>query len=246
MLYKRLFLDADKGMETGGTPPTDKQDEGKDAGLENQGESKEFENTDDDGVDWKTAFLNSKSQLKRVKSQLREREAKETDEDILSRIEAIKRKARDRGFSEDVAELLAETTSDILKTIPRNDPYAQEVREELEDLKTEIPGIEKYEKEIYEKYRKLKKADPEITVLDVVKLKVPSSKKPVKEIELEIEQKKALERRNTEGRGPSGDAGGTKDPYPLDPDEMETLKKLQKERPDRGWTKEKYYKLMKK
>lgn len=249
MKYKQYFLDADKGMENGGTTPADKQDEKseKDLNLENQGEEKETEGeTVDDEIDWRQAAMSFKSELKRIKSQLREREATQSDEDASNRVEAIRRKAREKGFSEDVADLLAETTADILKTIPKNDPYAQEVKEEIEDLKTEIPGIEKYEKEIYEKYRKLKKADPEITVMDIIRMRVPG-KKPVRnEIELEIEQKKALERRNKESKGPSGDAGSSNNPYPLTTEEKETLKKLQQARPERGWNAEKYYKLMKK
>ncbi len=248
MKYKQYFLDADKGMESGGTPPADKQDENldKDLDLENQGDEKEPDETDKDEIDWKQAALSFKSELKRLKSQQREREAKDSDADIDNRIESVRKKARDRGFSESVADLLAETTADILKTIPKNDPYAQEVKEELEDLETEIPGIKKYEKEIYDKYRKLKKADPDITVMDIVRMRVPG-KKPVRnEIELELEQKKALQRRNQESKGPSGDAGGGGNPYPLTADEKETLKMLQKERPDRGWNAEKFYKLMKK
>ncbi len=200
----------------------------------------------EDDIDWKAAFLGNKSEIRRLKKQLREVEDKSLDDDHRKKLEGIRNKAKEKGYDDDMADMFADTLGDLLKSVPnRRDPIDEEVADEIDDLVDEIPGIKKYKKEIIEKVKKYRKADPDFGVEDALKLISPK-KADRSELRLEIEQKNALSRRNEESPAPKGTTGGVKDPYPLSADEKRILKQLQSDRPEKNWTAEKYYKLMKK
>ncbi len=238
-IEKNPFFAAEDDL--GGSGEKKDEEEKKEETLD-EGEKKDVE---DDKTDWKNAFLTSKSELKRVKAQLRALEEKNLDSDYKEKMSAIRTKAKEKGYDDDFADMFADTFGELLKSTPRKDSIDEEVSEELEDLVDEYPEIKKHKKDIADTLRKFRKVDPDFSVEHAIKLINPK-KRDISELKLEIEQRNALSRKNEESSSPKGTGGGTKESYPLSDDEKRILKRLQEERPDKNWTAEKYYKLMKK
>jgi hypothetical protein len=195
----------------------------------------------------KNIALQWKKDLKELKKQVSQYKFKEIEESQKTKLENIKRMVIDKGYDEDVAHLFGEMAHEISSIIPKSgDPITEEVDEELSELSESIPNITKYKKDIIEKVRKYRKADPDFSVDDAIRLIGINSKgnKSTREIELEIEQRNLLARRNGETEPTPSSSGSVKENYPLSQDDLRTLKTLQQAHPDRGWTKKKYYEIM--
>jgi hypothetical protein len=189
----------------------------------------------------KDVAVNWKKENKELKRKLREIEQSKISEENKGRLAKIKELAKSKGYDDDLADLLETFGNELLSAIPKKDMEDEDIIEDYKDYAEDNPEAAEYKKELIETVKKFRKADPDFSIEQAYRLIKP--RKSAKEMQLEIEQRAALSRRNEKEPPP---AGGTapKDSFPLDKDDERILKKMQEEHPDGGWTREKYYNLM--
>jgi len=201
----------------------------------------EPEEIDKDKYVPKEVAVNWKKENKELKRKLREFEQSKLSDENKSRLTKIKELAKSKGYDDDLADLLETFGNELLSAIPKKDMEDDDILEDYRDYAEDNPEAAEYKKELIEKVKKYRKADPDFSIEDAFRLIKP--KKSVKEMQLEIEQRAALSRRNDKEPPPASPTA-PKDSFPLDKDDERILKKMQEEHPDGGWTREKYYNLM--
>ena len=189
----------------------------------------------------KEVALKWKKDAKEANRKIREYEQSKLSEENKGRLSKIKELAKSKGYDDDLADLLETFGNELLSAIPKKDMEDEDIIEDYKEYAEDNPEAAEYKKELIEAVKKFRKADPDFSIEQAYRLIKP--RKSAKEMQLEIEQRAALSRRNEKEPPP---AGGTapKDSFPLDKDDERILKKMQEEHPNGGWTREKYYNLM--
>lgn len=191
-------------------------------------------------------FLEEKKKRKELEKRLRQLEEKELDVEILTERQKIKQKYVDRGYQEDLADLIAEDYSNLKGELKRSTLSKKDhLDEDIEDLARDdfYSDAVSFQKEIKAKVKEFKN----ISVEDAYNL-VRNPKIKYKELNEDSEQKRILKRRNESSNNTilNASASSPKNPYPLDDNDKKALIKLQELQPTTGWTIEKYFNIMKK
>jgi hypothetical protein len=196
-----------------------------------------------------SVHLQTKKELKELKKRLRESEERDIDNDLKNTREQIIRKYTEKGYDEELANMLADDIVGIKSEVKKsklNNIDDSTLDEELADLSKDkfFEDAPTFKKDIQARVSEYKKKGIELSVEDAyISLR---GKNRLKEIQTDIEQKASLKRREGEEKQvPSSTSAAPKNPYPLDDADKKALEGLQKAQPNGGWTPEKYYKLMK-
>jgi hypothetical protein len=191
-------------------------------------------------------YRDEKQKRKELERRLRDLEDKSNSFEDKERVDKIRGLVKERGYDDDVANLMGDLFNEITKTIPKVDRVEQEILDDIEDYAEENPEVLKFKKEIVEKVKRYRKVDPDFGVEHALNLI-----KPVKlrygEIKTDIEQKQAIARKSVENKkvAVSSSSESPKNPYPLDEADKKALEGLQRAQPDKNWTAEKYFTRMK-
>ena len=207
---------------------------------------------DDDDEDEETVplavVLREKAKRKEAERRLKEYEEKEHSVSVASEKAEIKARYIRAGYSEALADVLADervqTNSEIKRL--KDDLGDREFKSELKQIAKDkyFSNIEDFATEIKHKMAEVKGLTIEEAYLLVNR---KSAKRKNKDLELDEELIAANERRKDLMRQPvSRGSSQTAAKGKLDKDDIKALKQLQQMQPEAGWNSRKYYDLMKK
>jgi len=218
-------------------------------------ESDESEEEEDDKKEESvplSKFLETKNQLKEYKKKAAQYEEKELDNSMLKKKESIIKKWKAKGYDDDFAEAMAEDIISVMAdniNIKKQSSFESTINEELEDLSNSDPffsDAKSYKKDISKYMQKMKKKDVDIT-LEEAYMHVRGVKGRLKEVRTDIEQRNLYSKQKKSQKAVSNsNSSAVKDTYKLDKNDREALRGLKKAQPDKNWTEEKYFKMMKK
>jgi hypothetical protein len=241
---------AAEGAGTGAAKPESKLEEEEleeedDLDLEDEGEE---EDEDEENSVPLAVVLREKAKRKELERKLKEYEEKEHEKTVLAEKNEIKARYVKTGYSEALAEILAEErvqTNAELKRL-KEDLNDREFKSELKDISKDkfFADIEDFAADIKAKMKEVKGLSIEEAYLLVNRKS--ATKRKIKELQTEDEQLAALERRNQLATQPLSKGGNSAAKSKLDKDDLKALKQLQQMQPDAGWTPKRYYEVMKK
>jgi len=194
--------------------------------------------------------LREKAKRKELERKLKEYEEKEHEKIVVAEKETIKEKYVKAGYSEALADVLAEERVQTNAEIKRlkEDLTTREFKSELKEIAKDkfFSDIEEFAVEIKQKMKEVKGLSAEEAYILVNRKS--ATKRKMKEIQTDDEQLAAIERRKTLINQPTsrGNAGNNVASKSLDKDDLKALKVLQQMQPDAKWSAKKYLETIKK
>jgi hypothetical protein len=240
------MLAPDKGAGAGAA---EDKDEELDELLDDEDElDDEPEDDDEDEEQVPLAVvLREKAKRKEAERRLKEYEEKEHATSVASEKAEIKARYIRAGYSEALADVLAEERVQTNLEIKRlkDDLSDREFKAELKAIAKDkfFADIEDFSSEIKQKMSEVKGLTIEEAYVLVNR---KSAKRKKADLELDEELIAANERRKDLIRQPVSRGSKTTTVGKLDKDDIKALKQLQQMQPEAGWNSKKYYDLMKK